>query len=57
MPGLVTGTNLSGTWKIAAHDGPGTIRAEKYQPFFTSGQALSLRERNASSPGITARSL
>lgn len=27
------------------------------QPFFTSGQADSLSERNASSPGITARSL
>ena len=28
-----------------------------HQPFLTNGQALSLRERNASSPGITARSL
>jgi hypothetical protein len=27
------------------------------QPFFTSGQAESLSDRNASSPGITARSL
>jgi hypothetical protein len=28
-----------------------------HQPFLTSGQAESLSERNASSPGITARSL
>jgi hypothetical protein len=36
----------------AAH--AGSIR---HQPFFTSGQALSLSGRNASSPGMTARSL
>ena len=28
-----------------------------HHPFLTKGQALSLSERNASSPGITARSL